>query len=136
MGGPQRGRLQVPQVRGRSPDVGPEEEEQQHDLREAEPRHEVLLQARHLGACGRPETRVQVWEECERLEAERDGVRHVTALRTLSVNFMTLTSYEQEGVDRNCKPLFMALVGFMNRILYFAYCFIIANIIVECECLL
>lgn len=41
VGGPQRGRLQVPQVRGRGPDVGAEEEEQQHDIRETQPCHEV-----------------------------------------------------------------------------------------------
>lgn len=32
VGGPPRGRLQVPQVRGRGPDVGPEEEEHQYDI--------------------------------------------------------------------------------------------------------
>lgn len=41
VGGPARGGLQVPQVRGRGSDVGPEEEEQQHDLREAQSCHEV-----------------------------------------------------------------------------------------------
>lgn len=42
VGGPAWGRLQVPQVGGRGSDVGSEEEEQQHDLRETESRYEVI----------------------------------------------------------------------------------------------
>lgn len=42
VGGPSRGRLQVPQVGGGGSDVGSEEEEQQHDLRETQPCHEVI----------------------------------------------------------------------------------------------
>lgn len=42
VGGPSRGRLQVPQVGGRGSDVGSEEEEQQHDLRKTQPRNEVI----------------------------------------------------------------------------------------------
>lgn len=41
VGGPPRGRLQVPQVGGSGSDVGSEEEEQQYDLRETQPCHEV-----------------------------------------------------------------------------------------------
>ena len=41
VGEPAGGRVQVPAFRGRGPAVGPEEEEQQHDLREAEPGHAV-----------------------------------------------------------------------------------------------
>lgn len=41
MGRPFRRHLQVPEVRGRGPAVGEEEEQQQHDLREAQPGHEV-----------------------------------------------------------------------------------------------
>lgn len=54
MGRPFRGHLQVPEVRGRGPAVGEEEEQQQHDLREAQPGHEVsnfvFLKGRATGA--------------------------------------------------------------------------------------
>lgn len=36
-----RGCVQIPQVRGRGSDVGSEEEEHQHDIRETQPGHEV-----------------------------------------------------------------------------------------------
>lgn len=52
MGRPFRRHLQVPEVRGRGSAVGEEEEQQQHDLREAQSGHEILLQARDPGACG------------------------------------------------------------------------------------
>lgn len=41
MGRPFRRHLQVPEVGGRGSAVGEEEEQQQHDLREAQPGHEV-----------------------------------------------------------------------------------------------
>lgn len=44
MGGPDRGRVPLPQVRGRGAAMGQEEEQQQHDLREAQPGHEVERQ--------------------------------------------------------------------------------------------
>lgn len=54
MGRPFRRHLQVPEVRGRGPAVGEEKEQQQHDLREAQPGHEVsnfmFLKGRATGA--------------------------------------------------------------------------------------
>lgn len=41
MGGPDRGRVPFPEVRGRGAAMGQEEEQQQHDLRETQPGHEV-----------------------------------------------------------------------------------------------
>lgn len=45
MGGQARRHLQIPAFRGRRPAVGAEEEEQQHDLRETQPGHEVRAAA-------------------------------------------------------------------------------------------
>jgi len=41
VGGPTGWRIQVPQVRSRCSTLGAEEEEQQHDVREAQQSHEV-----------------------------------------------------------------------------------------------
>lgn len=41
MGGPDRGRVPLPQVGGRGAAMGQEEEQQQHDLRETQSGHEV-----------------------------------------------------------------------------------------------
>ena len=51
MGGPGAGRVQVHAVGGRGADVGPEEEQPGHDLREAQQSHEVSIQVSTIAVC-------------------------------------------------------------------------------------
>lgn len=91
-----------------------------HDLNAFSLFLQILLQERHSGESGRPQTRLQVRKELDRMEDRGDGIlktwrKRVTITRRdfeLVINeerqilSLETNSFQRESFHRNCKPVF------------------------------